>query len=51
MGPESILGVEDMSLIGRAVTRKEDNGGGCGRRADMRMKVRDLSQGWNEMGI
>lgn len=48
---ESDLGVEDMSLMGRTVTRKEDNGRGCGRRADMRLKVRDGSQGWNEMGI
>lgn len=24
MGPESVLGIEDRSLIGRTVTRKED---------------------------
>lgn len=47
---ESDVGVEDMSLM-RTVTRKEDNGRGCGRRADMRLKVRDGSQGWDEMGI
>lgn len=48
---ESDVGVEDMSLMRRTVTRKEDNGRGCGRRADMRLKVRDGSQGWDEMGI
>lgn len=50
MGLEPALGLEDMSITGRAVIRKEDNGRGCGRRADMRLKVGGLSQG-DGMGI
>lgn len=47
MGLEAALGFEDMSVMGRAVSRKEGNGRGCGRGADMRLKVGDLSWGWN----
>lgn len=44
MGLESDLGVEDMNLMRRVVTRKEDNRRGCGRRANTKLKG---SQGWD----
>lgn len=40
MRPESDLGAEGMSLMGRAVTREEGNGGEAWKLVRMKLKLR-----------